>query len=212
MVGFNRRFSPHAGYIKRQFENISAPRVMNYIVNAGSIATDHWIQNPEIGGGRVIGEVCHFIDFVQFIAGSLPVGVYASAINSMNAMYGNNDSLHMVIDFENGSIANITYHALGDTSLPKEYFEVSSGGTTCKMFDFRRTEKTVQGRTSVFKTRTQEKGFREEFGRFFDAVKTGGPSPIPFQEIYMTTLVTFRILESLQSGLKLELISGRDGM
>jgi polar amino acid transport system substrate-binding protein len=205
MVGYNRRFSPHASFIKRHFKNIQTPLVMNYIVNAGMIETDHWTQNPEIGGGRVIGEVCHFIDFVQYISGSFPVAVYASAIKTTNALYANHDSVQITIDFESGSIANISYHALGDTSLPKEFFEVSGGSVTSKMYDFRRTEKTYRGRTRVFKTRSQEKGFSQEFQLFFNSILNSKPVPITFQSLNVTTLTTFRILESLQSGLKLKL-------
>ncbi len=204
MVGFNRRFSPHAFYIKDRLKNVASPVIMNYIINAGIVNPEHWIQDPQVGGGRIIGEVCHFIDFFQFISGSDPIAVYASAIKSANKIYSNLDSLHIIIDFENGSIANITYHALGDISLPKEYVEVSSGGVTLKLYDFKKTEFTRNGKTRKFTTKRQEKGFQSEFQSFFNAIRKNQPTPIPFSSLYLTTLTTFRIVESLQTGLKLE--------
>lgn len=205
LVGYNRRFSSHAAVIKDAVKNVSTPLVMNYTINAGSIAADHWIQNPDVGGGRVIGEVCHFIDFLQFIAGSNPTAVFASAIKTAHRNYANRDSVQAIIEFESGSIANITYHALGDTSLPKEYFELSGDGCTIKMYDFRRSEITKRGRTQTHKTKTPDKGFTREFQRFFDAILNQEPGPIPFDSLYLTTLTTFRILESIRTGLKLEI-------
>lgn len=204
MVGFNRRFSPHAIYIMDCLKRISSPLIMNYIINAGSISPEHWIQDPQVGGGRVIGEVCHFIDLMQFVSGSDPIAVYASAIKTNHKMYSNLDSLHIIIDFDNGSIANITYHALGDVSLPKEYFEVSGGGVTLKLYDFKRTEFTRNGKTRKFKTKSQEKGFHQEFQSFFNSIRQNQAPPIPFSSLYLTTLTTFKIIESLQTGLKLE--------
>ncbi|MBC8484507.1 MAG: bi-domain-containing oxidoreductase [Bacteroidetes bacterium] len=203
MVGYNRRFSPHAKEIRKVVEKIDTPVVMNYIVNAGQIPVDHWIQDIEIGGGRIIGEVCHFVDFLQYISGSNPVAVYATSITTKNKNLSNNDSLHITIDFADGSIGNITYHALGDTSQPKEYFELAGGGYTVKMHDFRMTQIAGFGKLRKFKTGAQQKGFKEEYQAFEKAIIDEMESPISFGSLYLTTLVTFRALESIQTGLKL---------
>lgn len=203
MVGFNRRFSRHARLIRERIEKIKTPIIMNYIINAGAIPMDHWIQNQKLGGGRIIGEVCHFIDLMQYICGNFPMSVFATAVNSDNRNYSNNDSVQITIEFRDGSIGNITYHALGDSSLPKEYLEVSGGGLTARLFDFKKTELTYNGKTKRYSTGSQDKGFQREYQDFIDTVKGLIPVPIEFNSLYTTTLTTFRILESIQSGLRL---------
>ena len=203
MVGFNRRFSSHAEHIHSAVQKSSTPLVMNYIINAGKIEMEHWIQNPEIGGGRIIGEVCHFVDFMQYISKSNPISVWASGIKTDNKDFSNHDSVQIVLNFENGSIGNITYHAVGDTTLPKEYFELAGGGYTIKMYDFRKSEITFSGKTKTHRTKTQDKGFEKEFRLFFDSIINQKQNIISFESLYLTTLATFRILESLQTGLKL---------
>lgn len=205
MVGFNRRFSPHARKIRERLSTVNTPFVMNYIVNAGVIPVDHWIQNPKLGGGRIIGEVCHFIDFMQYISASLITSVYASAIRTGNKIYSNNDSVQITMEFENGSIGNISYHALGDSSLPKEYFEVSAGGFTAKLHDFKRTDLVSGGKSERLTTRSQDKGFHTEYSELLKSVKGEIASPIEFKSLYITTIATFRILESIQTGLKLNI-------
>jgi len=209
VVGFNRRFSSHAEQIRNAVQKSPTPLVMNYIINAGKIEAERWVQNPEIGGGRIIGEVCHFIDFMQYISGSHPISVWASAIKTDNKDFSNHDSVQIILEFENGSIGNITYHAVGDTSLPKEYFELSGGGYTIKMYDFRMTEITHRGKTRRYKTKSQDKGFDKEFRLFFDSILNQKQSTISFESLYLTTLATFRILESIQTELKLDLITNK---
>jgi len=205
MVGFNRRFSNHAQKIREQLCAIQTPVVMNYIINAGLIPAEHWIQNPNIGGGRIIGEVCHFVDFMQYISDSNISAVFATAIRTENKKFYHHDSVQITLDFQNGSIGNIAYHALGDSSLPKEYFEVSGGGFTAKSYDFKRTELTFNGKSKRFSTHSQDKGFTMEYRSFIRAVKGEIPAPIKFDSLYITTLTTFRILESIQTGLKLNI-------
>jgi len=203
MVGFNRRFSCHTQQIQERLSVVKTPLIMNYIINAGAIPVSHWIQNPKLGGGRIIGEVCHFIDLVQYVCGSIPVSVFASSIHTDNRNLSKNDSVQISLEFTDGSIGNITYHALGDSSLPKEYFEVSGGGVTAKLYDFKKTEITQNGKTKRLATGSQEKGFRNEYQCFFEAVKGLKPTPIEFNSLYTTTLTTFRVLESIQTGLRL---------
>src|SRR5688572_10551019 len=121
MVGFNRRFSDVAVAAKREFSTVREPLVMNFRVNAGFIPKDHWTQR-EPGGGRVLGEVCHFIDLMQFFAGE-PVKVYAENIDSQNDSLQNADNIAVVVKFANGSVGNLTYVANGDKAMPKEHLE-----------------------------------------------------------------------------------------
>ena len=195
MVGYNRRFSPLSEMLKKSITG--EPVSMIYRVNAGSIPTDSWIQDPEIGGGRIIGEVCHFIDYLTFVSGSLPVSVYASSIRDQNAL---NDTLSVQIKYQNGSIGNIHYFANGSKDVPKEYIEVYQSGMTAVLNDFRELSIHGNGKVQKKKLVTQDKGQKNEIERFVDAVKNGSRELIPFEEIYSTSLVSFKILESLQSG------------
>ena len=204
MVGFNRRFSSHAKKIKEFFSEKSTPLVMNYVINAGEIPTDHWVQNFDIGGGRIIGEVCHFLDFMQFISDSEPSLVFAISLKTDNKKYENDDSVQICINYKNGSIGNITYHAIGDKSLPKEFFEASAGDKTAKMYNFYHTEFYSNSQKRKYRTKVQDKGFREEYRQFFDSIKNNTETHISFRSIYLTTLSTFRIVESIKTGLALK--------
>jgi len=205
MVGFNRRFSSHAKRIIKFMSKASTPMIMNYVINAGAIPPEHWTQNFQVGGGRIIGEVCHFIDFMQFISGSDPSLVFATSIDTSNDLYNNDDSIHITIKFKDGSIGCITYHAVGESSLPKEYFEVSAGTRTAKMYNFYRTELFNKGKKTKYTTKVQDKGFTEEYTQFFDAITNGKETPVDFHSIYLTTLLSLRATESLKTGLSLKL-------
>lgn len=185
--------------------NMQGIQAGDRVACAGAIPMDHWIQNPRLGGGRIIGEVCHFIDFMQYINSGPVVSVFASAIRTDNKNYSNNDSVQITLEFENGSIGNISYHALGDSSLPKEYFEVSAGGFTAKLYDFKRTDMVYEGKLKRFTTRSQDKGFLNEYSEFLKSVRGEIASPIEFRSLFITTMATFRILESIQTGLKLNI-------
>ena len=123
MVGYNRRFSPLAQRMKEAFG--TGPMSMLYRINAGYISADTWIQDTEFGGGRIIGEVCHFVDFLTFMNGSPPISVYAAA---MTYPSNSNDTLNVSLRYENGSIGTISYFANGDKSMPKEKIEIFTNG------------------------------------------------------------------------------------
>lgn len=198
MVGFNRRFSPHARLIREYFEGRRTPMMVNYRVNAGIIPPDVWIQNPEVGGGRIIGEVCHFIDFASFLIGCRPVEVQAMCVDTANASLVEQDNVTISIKYKDGSVAQIFYVAVGAADLSKEYCEVFADESTAVMDNFcstvcmgKRGKKTLKGK--------QEKGFSEEITAFLTAVREGGKSPIEVQSIFDTTACTFAVLESLRS-------------
>lgn len=128
MVGFNRRFAPVSVELKKEFINTGEPLVINIRVNAGFIPKDHWSQIPEIGGGRIVGEVCHFIDLMQYFTDSEPVKVYADSINTSNEQITSADNMAVTVKFKDGSVGNLTYLGNGDKSLPKENIEVFPEG------------------------------------------------------------------------------------
>jgi polar amino acid transport system substrate-binding protein len=197
MVGFNRRFSDIAVRVKKEFQSVTEPLVMNFRVNAGFIPKDHWTQR-EAGGGRILGEVCHFIDLMQYFSGSDPVRVYAECIDSHNDMLENADNIAVVVKFANGSVGNLTYVANGDKAMPKEYLEIFGGNVSFTINDFK--SGVLYRNNKEVKIPTQGKGHKQEVDAFLHAVKNGGEAPIDFHSLYMTTLVTLKILDSLSTG------------
>jgi predicted dehydrogenase/threonine dehydrogenase-like Zn-dependent dehydrogenase len=199
MVGFNRRFAQISKTIKKEFKNVDEPLVINIRINAGLIPKDHWTQQPEIGGGRVVGEVCHFIDLMQYFTDSEPVKVFAESISSDNTKITQEDNIAIVVKFTNGSVGNLTYLANGDKSLAKERIEVFGGGNVGIINDFRDGKFFRDGKT--IKLKSSGKGHKEEITAFLNAVKDGKESPISFRSICLSTLTTFKVLDSLYTGL-----------
>lgn len=191
MIGFNRRFSPFAQKIKAKVG--SGKMSMIYRINAGSIPADSWIQDLTVGGGRIIGEACHFIDLMAYMCGSVPCKVSASV---MNDPQGLNDTVNMLVEFENGSTGVVAYYANGSKSLPKEYFEVYHAGTTGIIYDFKKCE--IYGRkVEKFSKTSQDKGQKEMMTQFFASLKNG-KLPIALNEIFSVTKATFAALKSMQ--------------
>lgn len=199
MVGFNRRFSPHAKLIKEYFAKRSKPLAMMYRVNAGEVPRDVWLQDPNVGGGRIIGEGCHFVDFMSYICGSKVVSVQATSIKTDNFAVVCEDSVNIVYTFADGSIGVLNYVALGDTNLPKEYCEVYGEGSTAIMDNFNTT--ICSGKLGKRKlSGKQSKGFAEEITALLNSVKTGRESPIELDSLLNTTRATFATLKALKSG------------
>jgi predicted dehydrogenase len=195
MVGYNRRFSSFTRRIRETFG--SGQMALTYRVNAGAIPKESWIQDPELGGGRVIGEVCHFVDFLTCINGSLPISVCANVIGDPNLL---NDTLTVSLTYANGSIGTICYFANGDKSLPKERVEVFAHGCAAVLEDFKRLTIHAGGRRREHKLLSQDKGQKSEVQAFLEAVRTGGPPPIAYEELFSTSRATFSILESIRTG------------
>ena len=199
MVGFNRRFAPLAKHLKKFVGNITEPLAVHYRVNAGYLERDHWTIDPQQGGGRIIGEGCHFVDFLIYLVGALPVRAYARPLPD-DGRYSK-DNVLITLDFSDGSVGTLSYLACGDKSFAKERVEVFGGGTTSVLDNFRRLELRGQGRRQVHRTwLRQDKGYRGEWEAFREAVRTGDPSPIPFEESVATTLTTFCIMRALSLG------------
>ena len=195
MVGYNRRFSPFATMMKEQLGD--GPMAMTYRINAGAIPADSWIQDSDIGGGRIIGEVCHFVDFLTFMNGSLPVSVHAAVMSSSHNL---NDTVNISLSYQNGSIGTISYFANGDRAVPKERIEIYAHGCTAVLNDFKSLTIYANGKKKEKKLLSQDKGQKNEVQAFIAAVLNGTGDVVPFEEMYSTTLVTFKILESLRTG------------
>ena len=200
LVGFNRRFSPHARAAKEFFAGRRTPLSIAYRVNAGRIPPTHWIQDPQAGGGRIVGEVCHFIDLVHFLTDSVTTRVYAEAVSAQNAEITDADSVFITLRLADGSNASIAYLAEGDKSLPKERVEIYGAGKTFILDDFRSTTSYGKARAKTAKLSTQDKGQRAEVRAVCEMVKTGGPAPIALADLAATTRATFRILDALRTG------------
>ena len=199
MVGFNRRFSPLAKEIKKRFDGAEESLVVNIRVNAGFIPKDHWTQLDSIGGGRIVGEMCHFIDLMQYFTDAKPISVFADCINSSNSQLKTDDNICVIVKFSDGSMGNLTYLANGDKSLPKEQIEVFGAGKVGIINDFR--SGVFHNGNKAEKLKMTGKGHKQEVQAFLDALTLNQESPISFQSIYNTTLVTFKIQDSLRTGL-----------
>jgi polar amino acid transport system substrate-binding protein len=186
MIGFNRRFSPLAQQAKDHFAKRDTPLSILYRVNAGHIPKEHWTQDPIEGGGRIIGEVCHFVDLMQFLTGAAPVSVFAESVSAKSPKVVDADSVFITLRFADGSNGVIAYLGEGDKSLPKERVEIFGAGTCFVVDDFRHGK-------------IQDKGQRTQIRRVCAAILEGGPAPISLDEIAATTRTTFRILDSLRS-------------
>jgi polar amino acid transport system substrate-binding protein len=200
MVGFNRRFSPLAQAGKEFFAGRADPLSILYRVNAGRIAREHWIQDELEGGGRIIGEVCHFIDLLQFWIGAQPVTVFAEAISGGNDEAVNADSVFITLKFADGSNGCIAYLAEGNKTLPKERIEIFGQGKAFVIDDFRNAVLYKNGREEKIKLRTQDKGQAEEVRAVCNMILEDSAAPIALEELAVATRATFRINDSLRRG------------
>jgi predicted dehydrogenase/threonine dehydrogenase-like Zn-dependent dehydrogenase len=196
MTGFNRRFSPLARSLKSQLSTLQEPKYLHYRVNAGYIPADHWTQDPAIGGGRIIGEACHFIDVLTFLVGALPFSVSAHALPN-NGKYSE-DNVSMTFTFPDGSIGVVDYLANGDKSMPKERLEVFCEGMAAVLDDYVSLTTVKDGRKKV-ESGTQDKGWKGETAAFARAIQSGGEAPIPYEQIIGVTRSTFAAVKSLRN-------------
>jgi polar amino acid transport system substrate-binding protein len=170
----------------------SGPLVMLYRINAGTVPAGSWIQQEE-GGGRIVGEVCHFVDALTFLAGSLPVEVHAIAARD------HSDAVSVLIRFADGSTGTIVYSSLGDSSVAKEYVEIFAAGRVIQLDDFRKLMVTIQGKTVTTKI-TQDKGQQALVKAFFETIQHAREAPIAFDQLFAVTAATFEIENALRQG------------
>jgi predicted dehydrogenase len=197
-VGFNRRFSPLAAELKAAML-VGGPLAMTYRINAGPVPRESWIHDPEDGGGRIIGEVCHFVDLAQYLTDDVPAEVFAARLAGSEGAV--RDTLSVVLRFPGGSVASLNYFANGDRSFPKERLEVFGDGRIAILDDFRTLMLSRNGRRSRRRRWFQDKGYKQEIIAFVRAVREGGELPIPLRSLIAATRATFAMEESLRTGL-----------
>ncbi|WP_201741134.1 bi-domain-containing oxidoreductase [Salinigranum halophilum] len=194
MLGFNRRFAPATQEFKRAVTDGPGPVMINYRVNANEIPDNHWIHDPEVGGGRIVSEVCHFVDFARFISDSK-----ISKVRATSAKTGDEtvpvQNVDLTLEFENGSTASVLYTTLGDNSLPKELVEGFGNGSAQRINNFK------SGRLGL----SQDKGHEQEFEKFVEAILSQSESPIPLESIIEVTEATFSVQKSLRDNVAIEL-------
>jgi predicted dehydrogenase/threonine dehydrogenase-like Zn-dependent dehydrogenase len=200
-VGFNRRFAPLAQSLNSQISHLHEPKHIHYRINAGPIPLNHWTQDPEIGGGRIIGEACHFIDFITFLVGAPPVSVTAHALPD-NGKY-REDNVSMTFTFPDGSIGVVDYLANGDKAFPKERVEVFCGGQVAVLDDFVSLQITRDGKIKEEKA-AQDKGWVNEWRALTKAIRAGGEPLIPYEQLIGVAKSTFAAAESMRSNKSVE--------
>ncbi|MBI3787963.1 MAG: Gfo/Idh/MocA family oxidoreductase, partial [Ignavibacteriales bacterium] len=197
MVGFNRRYSPLSENLKDVLSNRVAPLQAHVRVNASFIPPEHWTQDPNIGGGRIIGEVCHFVDYLQYLTNSDPIEVFATSIAGSLGKYQSGDNVVITLRFADGSLGSITYTALGTKTFSRERVELFWDESAAVLEDFRSFEYSKGTSKKKKKLWNQDMGYKNELADFFS-------TPIEqsnerFRQAILTTLVTFGATESLRS-------------
>ena len=189
MVGFNRRFAPQIQKIKFLLENIKGPKTMIMTVNAGKIPNDHWTQDLEIGGGRIIGEACHFIDLLIFLTGETITDYKIQFMDSLTK-----DTADIQLSFKDGSIATIHYYANGSKSFPKERLEVFAQGGILQLDNYRKLTSFGWPGFKKMNLWQQDKGQKACVKAFIDAISSGSTSPIPVEEIFEVSRISIKLL------------------
>jgi len=198
MVGFNRRFAPPVIQAKKIFLP-EQPKSIMIRVNAGVMPTDHWVNDPVFGGGRVIGEACHFIDLAMHLSGSPIISVSAEAMSDTDNM---NNTVVINLKMKNGSAVSINYFSNGNKQISKEYIEIYCDGKVAVINDFR--ELIFYGEKIKKKKFKKDKGHGECVQAFLKAIKEGNPCPIPFEESWLSMLATFKVNQSILENRKIQ--------
>ena len=198
-VGFNRRFAPATQIVKDHFKDVRSPKHICIRVNAGPIPADHWIQDLRTGGGRLIGEGCHFVDLALALSESLVQGVTASAVPVAGKDPAKRDSFAINLSMKDGSAATIFYTSMGDVGLPKERIEVFAGGRSAVIDDFRRVELWRGGKGKRKSWFAQDKGQQAQMNAWVQSMQEGN-SPITLEEIFNVHAACFGALRSIATG------------
>lgn len=197
MVGFNRRFAPHVVRMRELLAPIDEPKSLMMTVNAGAIPLEHWTQDKEVGGGRIVGEACHFIDLLRHLAGSSIVRTHAVALGRHPALETTEDKAVLTLEFADGSVGTIHYLANGEKGFPKERLEVFAAGRILQLDNFRTLRGWGWPKFSKYHLMRQDKGQRACAKAFVDAVRLGQPAPIPVEEILEVSRVSIELQKAL---------------
>ena len=193
MVGFNRRFAPHIVKMKSLLDTVKEPKSFIITVNAGGIPADHWTQDPKVGGGRIIGEGCHFIDLMRFLVGHPITGVKSTVIGNYSKVEPRSDKITFTMTFADGSFGTVHYLANGHKSFPKERVEVFCAGKILALDNFRVLRGYGWPGFKTMRLLRQDKGHIAEVQKFIEAIREGKESPISVEELFEVTQVSFKI-------------------
>ncbi|HEO1797867.1 MULTISPECIES: bi-domain-containing oxidoreductase [Acinetobacter] len=199
MVGFNRRFSPQVQKMKTLLDTVKEPKSFIMTMNAGAIPADHWTQDNTVGGGRIIGEACHFIDLMRFLAGSKIVSIQARRMGETDAVQVLEDKASITLGFEDGSFGTIFYLANGASSFPKERVEVFTAGRVLQLDNFRKLKGFGWPGFNKMNLWRQDKGQDACAAVFVDSIRDGKEAPIPADEIFEVARVTIQVAEILRA-------------
>jgi len=188
MVGFNRRFAPHVQRVKQLLAGATGPKAFVMTVNAGAIPADHWTQDVEVGGGRIAGEGCHFVDLLRFLAAS-PIASHERTLMATRTA----DTASIQLAFADGSIGTIHYFANGSKAFPKERLEIFAAGGVLQLDNYRKLTGFGWPAFSSMKLMRQDKGQRACAAAYVETVRRGAPAPIPFEEIVEVSRVTIAL-------------------
>lgn len=205
MVGFNRRFSPSILELKKTLQNSLLPKTIHYRVNAGQIDKGSWYLDSEDQGSRFVGEAGHFFDVFAYITGARPVSVMAKCLRPASISNDDLNNVVVLVDYDDGSIANLIYVTQGGSKLPKEFIEVFCGGTAIQLHDFEKLMIFDDSHHKNIKFGHHDKGQKEELRRFVEAIKYGREMPISITDLFDTTLVTLAAETSLRTGEKVNI-------
>lgn len=196
MVGFNRRFAPQVQKMKSLLDAVSEAKSFVMTVNAGAIPADHWVQDPEVGGGRIIGEACHFVDLLRFLSGHEIIGYSATYMGEQSGMPITSDKMSVTLSFADGSFGTVHYLANGNKSFPKERLEVFCAGRVLQLDNFRSLRGFGWPGFKKMDLRRQDKGQEACAIEFLAAIREGRPSPIPYTEIIESSRLSIEIAHS----------------
>jgi predicted dehydrogenase len=197
MVGFNRRFAPLMEPVRRMIAEAGEAPVMSIRVNAGALPRDHWTHDPVQGGGRILGEACHFVDLLTFLAGAMPARVFAGGAEAYGA--NTEDNFAATLEFANGAVGSLVYTSAGDKAFSKERVEVFCAGRVAVLDDFRSLEIWRNGSRKTWNSALrQDKGHRAVWEAFIRTILEGTAAPIPADELFAVTRATFALLEAVR--------------
>ncbi|MGY8993143.1 MAG: bi-domain-containing oxidoreductase [Rhodospirillales bacterium] len=197
MVGYNRRFSAHTGVMRKHLVHRKNPLVMTYRVNAGFVPGDHWVHSADQGRGRIIGEMCHFVDYMMCLTGSVPRRVSAERTSSPEGAVMNSDNVTAILKFDDGSVGNLVYSASGDRGLSREVVELFFDGKALITTDFRTTEVFAGGRRKRFRTGGQDMGYKAQMEALFRV----SPEDLPVPEsLFASMSACFAIETAIGTG------------
>jgi predicted dehydrogenase len=201
-VGFNRRFSPLGQRMRTFLQTSTQPKMLYYRINAGTLPSTHWLNDPVRGGGRLLGEGCHFIDFLTYLVGESPVGLDVHTLPAQGNAPADNASIRLY--FPDGSIGNISYLSNGDRSFPKESCEVFTGGRIAILDDFRQLTMIHDGKKQVVRS-TQDKGHHQSWEAFLNSLLHGSELPIPYTQLWSVSQAVILTAQAAQSGERIDI-------